>query len=218
MSTALTRFGTFIFDCFKRVLRAAKPQPLSPGSPFPAALLAAGLAFLAGMVTAYWSNYATRRDQHIQEAQKCTGLTSSLLTTALLIQEFSIEDIKAIATPPLSPNNQVHKFLLPPLDEIIRSQYGSIDLLDYKTRDLVMRLEQYYRGVRDDIANTSGVYHAGSTFGVYTDSDKTLYAGLLNLLSQEAADTIGALSASHQCKILGETSIFWPSARRAPPR
>lgn len=185
--------------------------------PLGAALLGAGLAFAFGMITSYWSNYASRRDQHAQESDKCTGLSASLLTTALLIREFGVIDAADIVSK-APPNNQARKFLFPPLDEIIHAQYQSIDLLDYKTRDWVMRLEQYYRGIRDDMSNTSSLYHTGETFGVYTPEDKILYKNLLDLLVKEADHTIEALSVSHHCKDLARTSFFWPTARREPTR
>ena len=53
--------------------------PKKPMSAFKAALSATSLSFAAGAFTVYCSNYATRSDQHAQEAGRCTGLEATLL-------------------------------------------------------------------------------------------------------------------------------------------
>jgi hypothetical protein len=42
---------------------------------------------IVGALTNVWSHYVNRRDQHVQEAEKCMGLVSSVLTMTSLVRE-----------------------------------------------------------------------------------------------------------------------------------
>jgi hypothetical protein len=93
----------------------------SSNGAFRGALIGAALAFFVGMLTNFWSNYLTRRDQHVQEAEKCMGVVSSLLTAASMARGAAQVAVSSIAEP-VSTNSATNKFVWPPLDEILHSQ------------------------------------------------------------------------------------------------
>jgi hypothetical protein len=132
----------------------------SSNGAFRGALIGAALAFFVGMLTNFWSNYLTRRDQHVQEAEKCMGVVSSLLTAASMARGAAQVAVSSIAEP-VSTNSATNKFVWPPLDEILHSQNQLLGLLDPQSRESILGLEAYYRAVRDELSNTSDVYHAG---------------------------------------------------------
>jgi hypothetical protein len=53
------------------------------------ALLGAALALLAQAAVTLWSNYLTRRDQHVEEADKCNKVAANLTRLMQLFDEFA---------------------------------------------------------------------------------------------------------------------------------
>jgi hypothetical protein len=200
----------------ERPPRIADPKKTSSSSDtLKGALIGAALAFLVGMMLNYWSNYLTRRDQHIQEAEKCDRLTASLISTTTFAREVAKSAAASIAAA-IPPDRATNKFVLPPLDEILHSEDQSLDILDTQSRDSVLNVEAYYRSVRDDLSNTPGVYHTGETFGVPASSgNKDAYENILKHLAETADDAARLLSTggASQCNNLATTDFFWPSVR-----
>jgi hypothetical protein len=180
------------------------------------AFLGASLAFFFGMLTNFYSNYLTRRDQHVQEADKCNGLASSLLTTTSLARDAAQAAADAIAAP-ASPNRNTNRFVLPAIDEVLHSQDQSLDIIDPNSRNIILQLEAYYRAIRDDLSNTADVTHQGETFALLPSSpNKDFYENLLHMIAQEAQAASHSLEANSFCDDLAKTNIFWPSIRRHP--
>ena len=177
-------------------------------------LVAAVVAFSFGLLTNVVSNYLNRRDQHVQEADKCTSLIASLITTTSLVQEFA-DSARVLVAAPLQRNKQSNKFSLPPFDEILHSQDAALTILDAPSRDSVLRVEATYRTIRDDLANTPGNYHTGETFGVPPSSgNQGAYEKLLSLLARGAESANHVLHTSNHCKSLAKTNFFWQSMRK----
>lgn len=196
----------------KRSASPTQPIKSSSISPFLGALIG---AIVGGLIVSAWSNFLTLRDQHVREADKCRGLVSSLLTTAALAREVAQSAASSIAAP-IPANRASNKFALPPYDEMIHSQDQSLDILDPRSIEAVLRVEAYYQAVRDDLSNTPSIYHTGETYGVPPSSgNKDAYEGLLNLLARQADGAIRALRSSgpDYCDTLANTSL-WPSVRR----
>jgi hypothetical protein len=79
------------------------------------AIFTAALALFVNSVVTLWSNYLTRRDQHIQEADKCNDLTASLISTT----SFASDATQAAASTieqPIQPGSSTKRFILPPID------------------------------------------------------------------------------------------------------
>ena len=174
-------------------------------------IIGAALAMVASMTTTVWSNYLTRRDEHVQKAETCRSLMLSLLSTISFAHEIADSAVSSIAAPvPAFPNVATNKFVLPPVDEILHSQDQFMGILDPNSRDSVLRFEAYYRALRDDLSGTSGIYHTGETFGVPPSSgDKDAYENLMKVLARGTAGTIQILNASFgHCDDLAKTSPF----------
>jgi hypothetical protein len=181
-------------------------------SSFRGALLGAALAFLFGIVTSFFSNYLTRRDQHVQEAHKCNALASSLLTTTSFAR-----DAAQAAGDSIAPSNNKNRFVLPAIDEILHGHDQSLDIIDPTSRNIILQLEAYYRAIRDDLANSADVSHQGETFSLLpTSPNKGFYEMLLHQIAQEAQAATHSLETSAFCDELAKTAIFWPSIRKHP--
>lgn len=96
------------------------------------------------------------------------------------------------------------------LDEVIHSQDLLLDILGPQSRDSTLRVQVYYRALRDDLSATPGIYHTGETFGVPPASgDKGTYENLLNLLTKRAE---GAIPSSCACIFRDMTASTSPQS------
>jgi hypothetical protein len=187
----------------------------STGSgPFIGALVGVVVALFINTVTNFGSNYLTRRDQHVQEADKCNDLASSLFTTASFARDAAQAASDSIAAPPLA-NGNANRFVLPAIDEILHGQDRSMDIIDPNSRNIVLQLEAYYRAIRDDLSNTPDVIHQGETFLLLPASpNKGFYEKLLGQIALEAQAATHSLSTSRFCDDLAKTEMLWPSIRK----
>ncbi len=191
-------------------------QSESRQGPFRGALVGAGLSFFVGVVLSLWSSYATRLDQHAQEAERCTSLVSSLIVTPRLILE-NVVSAKNVLQAPVPPSRLGNPFVLPPIDEVLRAELVDPGLLDPTTLDSTLRLTVYYRSIRDDLSATPTVIHDGETFAVIYPGDKQVYVKAMDLLAAQSHVLNELLARSHRCESFGRTSFFWPRARKIAP-
>jgi hypothetical protein len=173
----------------------------------------AASSLIASVGIAYWSNYASRRDEHAHDADACGALSDILTAGAYLMIEHARAAEMTIRKP-VPADKGSNKFVLPPLEAIFRGQEKDLGLLDKDQQKDALRLEFLYRDVRDDISNTPELYHTGDTFGITVPGDKPLYLNLLNAIDQQAQRTIQQLANKQPCAVLAATSFLHPGPRR----
>ena len=178
--------------------------------------MGAALALIVNAATTLWSNYLTRHDQHVQEADKCNGLAASLISTTSFARDAAQAAASALAEP-MPPGSPTKKFLLPPIDEMLHSQDQNLDIIDPASRSIIFQLEAYYRTIRDDLSHTADVKAEGDTFSLLPNSpNRELYATLLRQIAQEAGAATESLEKSPHCDDLAETSWFRSEPRPRP--
>ena len=180
------------------------------------ALLGATLALVVNAAATMWSNYLTRRDQHVQEADKCNEVAASLISTTSFARDAARAAASGLAEP-IPSGAPSQRFVLPPIDEILRSQDQSLTFVDPTSRNIIFQLEAYYRAVRDDLSHTVDVKAEGDTFSLLSNSlNREYYENLLRHLAEEAAAATESLDKSRHCDDLAKTSFFSSEPRPRP--
>jgi hypothetical protein len=121
--------------------------------------IGASVAILGSLISNTYSSYLTRRDENARQVAACEGTTINL-SVAL----HAIKDAAGLASQNLLEKKQ-HVVVLPPIDEIMRSQDQAAELLDEASQRDTIHLEMSYRAIRDQLANDSDVVTSmGDTF------------------------------------------------------
>ena len=113
----------------KPVPDVTAPQGWRKNGMLTTALLGATFALLANALIAVWSNYLTRRDQHVQEADKCNGVVETFISTTSFASEAAQTAASALAKP-IPPGSSSKPFILPPIDEALHTQDQYLYIVD----------------------------------------------------------------------------------------
>jgi len=167
--------------------------------------LGATFALFVNAATTVWSNYLTRRDEHVQEADKCNELAVSLITVMSLARD-AAQGAASTLGEPIPPGGASKRFSFPPFDEILHSQDQSLDVIDPDSRSAVLQLEAYYRAIRDDLSHTPDIKAEGETFSLLQNSpNREFYANAMNYLVKVGDFATQRLNKSPHCDDLAKT-------------
>jgi hypothetical protein len=180
------------------------------------ALVAAALALFVNAAVTVGSSYLARRDQHVQDADKCNRAAANLISTTA----FASDAVKAAASTlgePISAGSSSKSFTIPPIDEILRSQDQYLDVVDVNSSNIVIQLETYYRTVKDNLLHSNDIKAEGHTFSLLPNSrNQTAYLNLLNGLVIEADVARNSLEKSSYCDDLAITPLLSSEPRPRP--
>lgn len=180
---------------------------------FNAALLAAAGAILVNALTVFATNYLTRRDMHVEEADRCNSFAATLVTTTTFARQAAQAAADALAQP-VPPGGKSKFFILPPIDQVLHHQERYLYMLNINSQSIIFQLEMYYQSIRADLSHSPDVKAEGDSFLLAPGSpNRAFYANLLRQIAREAGAAVQSLQTSRHCADLSRTAFFWSGPR-----